>query len=94
VVEIGTAKAAMVPGINICAKTGTAETYRLVGGKRSKLRNNSIFVCFAPRENPKIVVAVVVEHAGFGATWAAPMGSLIVEKYLTDSIRSERMKDV
>ncbi|MFI5153408.1 MAG: penicillin-binding protein 2 [Chitinophagales bacterium] len=94
VVEIGTARAAMVPGINICAKTGTAETYRLVGGKRSKLRNNSIFVCFAPRENPKIVVAIVVENAGFGATWAAPMGSLIVEKYLTDSIRSERMKDV
>ena len=94
VVEIGTARGAMVPGINICAKTGTAETYRLVGGKRSKLRNNSIFVCFAPRENPKIVVAVVVENAGFGATWAAPIGSFIVEKYLTDSIRSERMKDV
>jgi len=94
VVEIGTAQAARIPGINICAKTGTAETYRLVSGRRSKLRNNSIFVCFAPREDPKIAVAVVVENAGFGAAWAAPMGSFLVEQYLTDSIRSDRMKDV
>ncbi len=94
VVESGTAREARVPGINICAKTGTAETYRYVSGKRVKLRNNSIFVCFAPRENPKIAIAVVVENAGFGATWAAPIGSFLVEKYLTDSIRSGRMKDV
>src|SRR5882724_6218497 len=94
VVETGTARAAKVPGINICAKTGTAETYRLISGKRAKLKNNSIFVCFAPREDPKIAIAIVVENAGFGATWAAPMGSFLIEKYLTDSIRSERMKDV
>ena len=94
VVEIGTARAAKIPGIDICAKTGTAETYRLISGKRVKLRNNSIFVCFAPRENPKIAVAVVIENAGFGATWAAPIGSFLVEKYLTDSIRSDRMKEV
>lgn len=94
VVESGTARAAKVPGINICAKTGTAETYRMISGKRVKLKNNSIFVCFAPREDPKIAIAIVVENAGFGATWAAPMGSFLIEKYLTDSIRSDRMKDV
>jgi penicillin-binding protein 2 len=94
VVETGTARAAKVPGINICAKTGTAETYRLISGKRAKLKNNSIFVCFAPREDPKIAIAIVVENAGFGATWAAPMGSFLIEKYLTDSIRSDRMKEV
>ena len=94
VVETGTARAAKVPGINICAKTGTAETYRMISGRRARLKNNSIFVCFAPREDPKIAIAIVVENAGFGATWAAPMGSFLIEKYLTDSIRSERMKDV
>jgi penicillin-binding protein 2 len=53
-----------------------------------------MFVCFAPREDPKICVAVVVQNAGFGATWAAPIGSLMVEKYLTDSLRTERKAEV
>ena len=56
------------------------------------LPNNSMFVCFAPRENPKIAIAVVVENAGFGATWAAPIGSILVEKYLNDTLRPERVK--
>lgn len=94
VVESGTARIAKVPGINICAKTGTAEKYTVLDGKRIKLPNNSMFVCFAPRENPKIAIAVAVENAGFGATWAAPIASILVEKYLTDSIRTERVKDV
>ena len=94
VVESGTARAAKVPGIDICAKTGTAETYRVISGRKVRLKNNSIFVCFAPRINPKIAIAVVIENAGFGATWAAPIGSFLVEKYLTDSIRSDRMKEV
>ncbi len=94
VVESGTARSAKIPGINICAKTGTAEKYTILDGKRIKLPNNSMFVCFAPRENPKIAIAVAVENAGFGSTWAAPIASFIMEKYLTDSIRSERMKDV
>jgi len=94
VVEIGTARVARIPGINMCAKTGTAENYRIIDGKRTKLKDNSLFVCFAPRENPKIVVAVVVENAGFGATWAAPIASLLVEKYLNDTLRAERVKEV
>jgi penicillin-binding protein 2 len=94
VVEQGTAKVARIPGINICAKTGTAENYRVIDGKRTKLKDNSMFVCFAPRENPKIAVAVVVENAGFGATWAGPIASLLLEKYLNDTLRAERVKEV
>jgi penicillin-binding protein 2 len=94
VVDIGTAKIAQIPGINICAKTGTAENYKIIDGKRTQLKDNSLFACFAPRENPQIAIAVIVENAGFGATWAAPIGSLMIEKYLTDSLRSERVKEV
>ncbi len=94
VVERGTAMGAKIPGINICAKTGTAEKYTILDGKRIKLPNNSMFVCFAPRENPKIAIAVAVENAGFGATWAAPMASLLIEKYLNDTLRQERLKEV
>jgi len=94
VVERGTAQAAMIPGINICAKTGTAEKYRIIDGKRIQLEDNSMFVCFAPRENPQIAIAVVVENSGFGSTWASPIASLIMEKYLNDTLRSERLKEV
>src|SRR5690606_36733114 len=61
VVESGTGRGAMIPGLEICAKTGTAEKYRIIDKKRVKLKDNSVFVCFAPRENPKIAIAVVVE---------------------------------
>jgi penicillin-binding protein 2 len=92
VVEIGTAKVAKIPGINVCAKTGTAENYRMIDGKRTKLKDNSMFVSFAPRENPKIAIAVVVENAGFGATWGGNIAQILMEKYLTDSLRPERAK--
>jgi penicillin-binding protein 2 len=94
VVEHGTARAAMIPGINICAKTGTAEKYRIIDRRRIKLKDNSMFVCFAPRENPRIAIAVVVENAGFGSTWAAPIASLMMEKYLNDTLRPERVKEI
>jgi penicillin-binding protein 2 len=92
VTEIGTARVARIAGINMCAKTGTAENYRSFEGKRRKLKNNAMFVCFAPREDPKICLAVVVENAGYGATWAAPIGSLLIEKYLKDTLSAERIK--
>ena len=92
VTEIGTAKAVRIPGINMCAKTGTAENYLMLERRRTKLKNNAMFVCFAPRENPKIAIAVVVQNAGYGAAWAAPIGSLLVEKYLNDSLRPESVK--
>ncbi len=94
VVERGTGRVAAIPGINICAKTGTAEKYRIIDKKRVKLKDNSMFVCFAPRENPQIAIAVVVENSGYGTTWAAPIASLLMEKYLNDTLRTERLKEV
>jgi penicillin-binding protein 2 len=93
VVEIGTARVARIPNINVCAKTGTAENYRVIDRKRVKLKDNSMFVSFAPRENPKIAIAVVVENAGFGATWGGNIAQLMMELYLTDSLRPERAKE-
>jgi penicillin-binding protein 2 len=92
VTEVGTARLARIDGLNMCAKTGTAENYLSLEGKRTKLNNNSMFVCFAPRENPQIAVAVVIQNAGFGATWAGRIGSLIVEKYLRDTLTAARVK--
>ena len=94
VTEIGTARIARIPGINMCAKTGTAQNRLVVLGRAIDLPNNSMFVCFAPRENPTIAVAVVVQNAGYGSAWAAPIGSLLVEKYLNDTLRPERVKEV
>ena len=78
----GTAFAAKIPGIDVCGKTGTAQNPH---GK-----DNSVFICFAPKDNPKIAVAAYVENAGFGATWALPVASLMLEKYLTGEISEER----
>lgn len=90
VVDKGTGKVAQLPGIEICAKTGTVENKAVVNGEAKKMKDHSVFVAFAPRVNPKIAIAVVVENAGFGATWAGPVASLLIEKYLTDSIASKR----
>lgn len=77
-----TARVAAVNGLDICGKTGTAENPH--GDE------HAVFVCFAPRENPRIAIAVYIENAGFGATWAAPVASLMVEKYLNGEIASNR----
>lgn len=90
VVENGTGRIAQIPGIEVCAKTGTAENQRLIAGKVVKLQNHSMFVAFAPRVNPKIAVAVSIENAGYGATWAGPIASLMIEQYLTDTISLKR----
>jgi len=93
VIEIGTGRPARIPGITMCGKTGTAENKQRIDGRVLKLHNHSWFVCFAPRENPKIAVAVIVENGGYGGTWAAPIASMIVEKYLNDTLRNERLAD-
>ena len=94
VVERGTAVAARIPGINMCAKTGTAQNFRIIRGKRVELNENSMFVAFAPRENPQIAICVVIENAGYGSTSAAPIASLLIEKYLNDTLRPESVKKV
>ncbi|MBE7172023.1 MAG: penicillin-binding protein 2 [Williamsia sp.] len=95
VTVVGTAKhITKIPGLNVCAKTGTAENKRVIDHKVLKLKDHSLFVCFAPRENPTIAVAVIVENGGFGATWAGPMAYLVLEKYLNDTLRADRQKEV
>ncbi|MCW3123977.1 MAG: mrdA, partial [Flavipsychrobacter sp.] len=90
VVESGTAIGAKIDGVTVCAKTGTAENKAIVDGAVIKMQNHSMFVAFAPRENPRIAIAVAIENAGFGATWAAPIASLLMEKYLKDTISASR----
>jgi penicillin-binding protein 2 len=92
VVERGTATGARIAGINICAKTGTAQNFRFIRGKKIELNENSMFVAFAPRENPKIAICVVVENAGFGSTAAGPIASLMMEKYLNDTLSAASVK--
>jgi len=77
-----TARVAQIRDITICGKTGTAQN--------PHGDDHSIFVAFAPKDNPKIAIAVYVENGGFGATWGAPIASLMVEKYLNDSIQPNR----
>ena len=78
----GTAFRACLPELDVCGKTGTAQNPH---GK-----DNSVFICFAPKDDPKIAIAAYVENAGFGATWALPVASLMMEKYLTGEIRESR----
>lgn len=87
VVKVGTGRIAQLPGIAVCGKTGTAENYGIINGQRVKLDNHSIFICFAPKDHPRIAIAAVVQNSGYGATWAAPIASLMMEKYLTDTIK-------
>ena len=78
----GTCKKADLDDIEVCGKTGTAQN--------PHGRDHSAFIGFAPYNNPKIAVCVYVENAGFGAAYGVPIGSLVIEKYLTDTIRPER----
>jgi penicillin-binding protein 2 len=87
VMETGTGRGAKVPGIVVCGKTGTVENYY----RGVKQPNHSFFCAFAPRENPKIAIMCVVENSGrFGGTYAAPIVSLMIEKYLNDTIAADR----
>lgn len=90
VVEAGTGKIAQIPGIDVCGKTGTAQNERYINGKKIKLQNHSMFVAFAPRDTPRIAVAVCIENSGYGATWAGPIASLMIEQYLKDTIAPKR----
>ncbi len=76
-VEGGTAASLKIEGIPYCAKTGTAQN----SGK-----DHSVFVCFAPKDNPKIAIGILIENAGFGSTYAGPIARLMMEKYLKGEI--------
>ena len=86
VFKTGTGKWSQVKGIEICGKTGTSENYAVVNGERIKLEDHSILVAFAPKDNPKIAIAIFVENGGYGSTIAAPITSLLMEQYLNGEI--------
>ncbi|MGL5111859.1 MAG: penicillin-binding transpeptidase domain-containing protein, partial [Flavobacterium sp.] len=86
VYNMGTAAGLRVEGIEICGKTGTAENFAKINGVRTQLKDHSIFVAFAPKNNPKIAIAIMIENGGFGSTIAGPIASLMIEKYLKKKI--------
>jgi penicillin-binding protein 2 len=81
-VNRGTARIAAVPGIQVCGKTGTSQN--------PHGDDHSVFFAFAPKDNPKIAIAVFVENAGWGASYAAPIAGLMIEKMLNDTIAADR----
>lgn len=83
VVQAGTARGLKSNDFTMLAKTGTAQVPQ---GK-----DNSVFVLIAPADKPKIVVVALMEHAGFGATWAGPASAVIAEKYLTGTVKREHL---
>ncbi len=80
VVTAGTGRRAQINGITVCGKTGTVEN--------RKGKDHSTFIAFAPRDNPKIAVAVYVENGGFGSTYGAPIASLVIEKFIRGYIET------
>ncbi len=92
VYKAGTASALQIPGIEIAGKTGTAENYTKINGKRTQLTDHSIFIAFAPVDNPKIAIAVFVENGYWGGRYAGRIASLMIEKYLRNSISRKDME--
>jgi penicillin-binding protein 2 len=88
----GTASHIQVPGIEICGKTGTAENFVRIDGKRMQLTDHSIFVAFAPKDDPKIAIAVFVENGYWGSRWAGRIAGLMIEKYLRGEITRTDME--
>jgi len=81
----GTARAFKIDSLTMAGKTGTAQT--------SSGKDNSNFIAFAPVENPQIAICVIVEEAGYGATWAAPIASLMIEKYIFRTVKRKEIED-
>lgn len=89
----GTATALRVPGIDICGKTGTAENFIKIDGVKTQLTDHSIFVAFAPKDNPKIAIAVFVENGYWGSRFAGKIASLMIEKYIKGYITRTDLED-
>ncbi|MBT8324674.1 MAG: penicillin-binding protein 2 [Winogradskyella sp.] len=89
----GTASTLRIPGIEICGKTGTAENFVKIDSVKTQLTDHSIFVAFAPKDNPKIAIAVFVENGYWGSRFAGRMASLMIEKYLKGHITRTDMEN-
>ena len=88
----GTASFLKIPDIEICGKTGTAENFKKINGSVKQLTDHSVFVAFAPKDNPKIAIAVFVENGYWGARWAGRIASLMIEKYIKGEITRTDME--
>lgn len=93
VYKSGTASRMQIPDIEIAGKTGTAENFTRIDGKRVQLTDHSIFVAFAPVENPKIALAVFVENGYWGSRYAGKIASLMIEKYIKRKITRTDLED-
>ncbi|WP_406682805.1 penicillin-binding protein 2 [Seonamhaeicola sp. MEBiC1930] len=89
----GTAWFLNSPGIEICGKTGTAENFTKIDGERKQLTDHSIFVAFAPKENPKIALAILVENGYYGARFAGRIATLMIEKYINRTITRKDLEN-
>ncbi len=89
----GTAASLQVPDIEICGKTGTAENFIKINGVKTQLTDHSIFVAFAPKDNPKIAIAIFVENGYWGSRFAGKIASLMIEKYLKGYITRTDLED-
>jgi len=92
VFKIGTARYSQVEGIEICGKTGTAENFKRIDGEKVAFTDHSIFIAFAPKDNPKIAIAVFIENGYWGSRWAAPIASLMIEKYINGSVKRKNIE--
>jgi len=94
VFKSGTGKLLNVPGIEICGKSGTVENFTKINGIKTQLSDHSIFIAYAPKENPTIAISVLVENAGYGSVWAGRIASLMIEKYINDNISLKKMEKI
>lgn len=92
VYKFGTARFLRVPGIQPCGKTGTAENFTMIGGEKVQLPDHSLFVAFAPKDDPKIAIAVFVAHGYWGSRYAGRIAGLMMGKYLKDEIERKDME--
>jgi len=88
----GTASTLRVPGIEICGKTSTAENFIKIDGVKTQLTDHSIFVAFAPKDNPTIAIAVFVENGYWGSRFAGKIASLMIERYINGSITRNHLE--
>ncbi|WP_185863260.1 penicillin-binding protein 2 [Blattabacterium cuenoti] len=89
---IGTGKSFKSSDIRMAGKTGTSQNFIKVNHKTASLPDHSIFILFAPVEDPKIAISVIIENGGFGSRWAGPIASLIAEKYIKNSVNRKNLE--
>ena len=89
----GTAASLQVKDIDICGKTGTVENFAIIDSLRTQLTDHSIFVAFAPKNDPKIAIAVFVENGYWGSRFAGKIASLMIEKHIKDAITRKDLEE-